>query len=203
MNQQLGSHRSLATTDRTLQFLSHPQPLMFVAGLTTSNRDRSASITSSAQASSSRRPSDAALSHRPSVPSVGTGGGGGGSGLLDPAHSSSLNALTTPITSPSLGRHVELPSSPPAIASPPPSASSAGVTNGPSVAVTPPADRTSEQEDRDRAHEKLVDDLRGALQMKSGKSRVWLPERERRDFRILLVDKVGTTILTQTKHRRP
>ena len=174
---------------------------MFVAGLTTSNRDRSSSITSSAQASSSRRLSDAALHHRPSV---------GGSGLLDPAHSSSLNTLTTPITSPSLGRHAELPSSPPALASPPPSSGngngngSAGNNGGgdkigsPSaeVVITPPTGTTAsmitnEQEERDRDHEKLVSDLRGALEMRSGKSRVWLPSWERRDFRILLVDKVS------------
>lgn len=175
------------------QFLSHPQPLMFVAGLTTSNRDRASSITSSAQASSSsRRLSDVNPAHRPSV-APGSGSGSGNSGLLDPAHSSSLNSLTTPITSPSLGRHAELPSSPPALASPPPTGGSVSGTGG--VTVTPPTDRTSEQEERDRDHEKLVNDLRGALEMSSGKSRVWLPERERKDFRILLVDKVSPTSL--------
>jgi hypothetical protein len=59
------------------------------------------------------------------------------------------------------------------------------------VVVTPPTDRSSEQEERDRDHEKLVNDLRGALEMRSGKSKVWLPEAERKDFRILLVDKVS------------
>jgi hypothetical protein len=49
---------------------------------------------------------------------------------------------------------------------------------------------TSEQDERDRDFDKLVNDLRGALEAKSGKGKVWLPEHERRDFRIILVDKV-------------
>lgn len=48
-----------------------------------------------------------------------------------------------------------------------------------------------EVDERDKEFEELVENLRGALRSKGGKGKVWLPEAERRDFRIVLVDKVG------------
>ncbi|KAK4688106.1 trafficking protein particle complex subunit 11, partial [Tremellales sp. Uapishka_1] len=108
------------------EFLSHPQPLMFVAGLS--------------EGTSSRRPS------------VNT------STLLAPTHT----ALTTPISSP-------VPEVAPVLAE---------VDDVPEPAA--PADQEFDT---------LVKDLRGAIATKSGKGKVWLPEKERRDFRILLVDK--------------
>jgi hypothetical protein len=60
------------------------------------------------------------------------------------------------------------------------------------VVITPEKQEDSaEQDQMDRDFEKLVTDLRGALEAKSGKSKVWLPEAERKDFRIMLVDKVS------------
>jgi hypothetical protein len=62
------------------------------------------------------------------------------------------------------------------------------------VVITPEKQEDSaEQDQMDRDFEKLVTDLRGALEAKSGKSKVWLPEAERKDFRIMLVDKVSYT----------
>lgn len=149
---------------------------MFVAGLS-GTRDRSESTASaSAQGSSSRRPSDARQRRQ-----------GSGSGLLDPAHSSSLNSLTTPITSPSLGqKHAALPSSPPALASPP------ALEN---VVVTPPNDRTSEQEEKDREFEQLIEDLSTTLEGRNGQGKFWLSEQERKEYRIVLVDKVSHSLV--------
>lgn len=42
----------------------------------------------------------------------------------------------------------------------------------------------------DAVFETLVKDLRNALGDKAGKGKVWLPESERKSFRIMLVDKV-------------
>jgi hypothetical protein len=49
---------------------------------------------------------------------------------------------------------------------------------------------SDEQSEKDRDFEKLVSDLRGALEVKGGPGKVWLTEKERKDFRIMLVDKV-------------
>ena len=164
------------------QFLDHPQPLMFVAGLTPS-RDRSNSTTAQTTGSSSRRGSSS-RSRRPSdtgpsAPSASASGPG--STFLDPSQSTSLNSIT-PITSPSLGqKHAELPRSPPPLTSPP----------GSTTALTVPVPgNQGEQDEKDRDFDKLVSDLRGALEAKSGSGRVWIPEAERKDFRIMLVDKV-------------
>ena len=143
------------------KFLTHPQPLMFVAGLTPS-RDRSGSTAQS----NSRRPSDAS---RPPA-----SGSGSGSTYLDPSQSTALNSIT-PLTSPST-RQRELPKSPPPPISP-----------GSQVAPTDPKE---EKDEKDRDFDKLVSDLKGALEAKSGSGKVWIPEGERKDFRIMLVDKV-------------
>lgn len=45
-------------------------------------------------------------------------------------------------------------------------------------------------EEKDREFEELVENLRGALAPRSMKGKVWLHEGERKDFRIVLVDKV-------------
>jgi hypothetical protein len=159
-------HAPLLRADR--KFLAHPQPLMFVAGLTPS-RDRSGSTAQ--PGSSSRRPSDASR-HIAS-------GSGSGSTYLDPSQSTALNSIT-PLTSPS-ARQAELPKSPPPLTSP-----GSGV-------LTPTAPVISKEEgkdERDRDFEKLVADLKGALESKSGSGKVWIPESERKDFRIMLVDKV-------------
>jgi hypothetical protein len=49
---------------------------------------------------------------------------------------------------------------------------------------------SDEQSEKDRDFEKLVLDLRGALEVKGGPEKVWVTEKERKDFRIMLVDKV-------------
>ncbi|WWD15882.1 hypothetical protein CI109_100306 [Kwoniella shandongensis] len=142
------------------EFLAHPQPLMFVAGLTPTSRDRSSSTASaSGSGPSARRAS------------------GGASSLLDPnAAAQGPAAITTPVTSPSPLKPEQLPASPP-----------------------PPAETShAEKEDdngkeelsgRDKEFEELVSNLRGALTPSAGKGKVWLGEKERRDFRIVLVDK--------------
>ena len=143
---------------------------MFVAGLTPS-RDRSGSTSKATGGSSparSRRPSDARQSSGL--------GSGSGSTYLDPSQSTALNSIT-PLTSPSGQRHVELPRSPPALQSP-----------GSSQVLSAP---DKEKDEKDRDFDKLVLDLKGALEAKSGSGKVWIPEAERRDFRIMLVDKVS------------
>ena len=137
---------------------------MFVAGLKPS-RNRSGSA---AQASSSRRPSDAT---RPTTTASG-------STYLDPSQSTALNSIT-PLTSPSAQQR-ELPRSPPALSSP-----------GTSQVITPTlSGNEKEKDEKDRDFDKLVSDLRGALEAKSGSGKVWIPEGEMKDFRIMLVDKV-------------
>ena len=164
------------------QFLAHPQPLMFVAGLTPS-RDRSNSTTAQTTGSSSRRGSSS-RSRRPSDtgPNAPSGSASGpGSTFLDPSQSTSLNSIT-PITSPSLGqKYAELPRSPPPLTSSPGSAT---------TLTTPVPGNQGEQDEKDRDFDKLVSDLRGALEAKSGTGKVWISEAERKDFRITLVDKV-------------
>ncbi len=51
-----------------------------------------------------------------------------------------------------------------------------------------------EVDERDREFEELVENLRGALMPKGGKGKVWLFGAERKDFRILLVDKVSPNV---------
>ena len=53
-----------------------------------------------------------------------------------------------------------------------------------------PTDHKEEKDEKDRDFDKLVSDLKGALEAKSGSGKVWIPEGERKDFRIMLVDKV-------------
>jgi hypothetical protein len=149
---------------------------MFVAGLTPS-RDRSGS-TSKPQ-NSSRRPSDAA--RQASGP---TSASGSGSTYLDPSQSSALNSIT-PLTSPS-ARQAELPRSPPALQSP----------GSSQILAAPEKEKEKETDEKDRDFDKLVSDLRGALEAKSGSGKVWIPESERKDFRIMLVDKVCLSLFT-------
>ncbi|KAK8869844.1 hypothetical protein IAR55_000412 [Kwoniella newhampshirensis] len=142
------------------EFLAHPQPLMFVAGLTPSPRDRSSS-TASASGSGVRRTS------------------GGASNLLDPAAASQgPAAITTPVASPSPAKAEQLPSSPPP---------DTFGTLSPSIGEN--VEEVEELSGRDQEFEDLVTNLRGALMPSGGKGKVWLAEKERRDFRILLVDK--------------
>ena len=142
---------------------------MFVAGLTPS-RDRSGSTAQS----SSRRPSDAS---RPPASGSGTGSG---STYLNPSQSTALNSIT-PLTSPS-ARQRELPKSPPPLISP----GLEATTTVPGGSVP----KEEEKDEKDRDFDKLVSDLKGALEAKSGSGKVWIPEGERKDFRIMLVDKV-------------
>ncbi len=78
-------------------------------------------------------------------------------------------SLTSPLASPSPNPHVGLPSSPP-----------------------PEGDNdVLDVNEKDKEFEELVENLRGALKPRGGKGKVWLGEGERRDFRIVLVDKVS------------
>ncbi|WVQ77984.1 hypothetical protein IAT38_000065 [Cryptococcus sp. DSM 104549] len=149
------------------EFLAHPQPLMFVAGLTPSASTRERS-TSSASTGPNRRPS------------------AGSASLLEAAVAATSStahkgpaSLTTPVASP-------VPGSEPVLAGSP--------DVGPGGAVSPPIleeprGETPELDERDRKFEELVENLRGALAPLGGKGKVWLGERRRRDFRIVLVDK--------------
>ncbi|WVQ98716.1 hypothetical protein IAU59_005847 [Kwoniella sp. CBS 9459] len=148
------------------EFLAHPQPLMFVAGLndpsssTTPNRDRSIS---SASNTSARKLS------------------GGASTLLEPSNIANI-ALTTPLTSPT-PRLENLPSSPPVEGE---NAASYTETQGGDVSA---GHKTEDVDGRDRELKELVTNLRGALTPLGGKGKVWLGENVRKDFRIILVDK--------------
>ena len=50
----------------------------------------------------------------------------------------------------------------------------------------------SEPDPRDAEFQGLLENLRGALAPKGEKGRVWVPDSDRKEFRILLVDKVRT-----------
>lgn len=156
-----------------MQFLAHPQPLMFVAGLAAAgpsdaSRDRSGSNASSGLNSgpSSRRPSA----------SAGT--------LLDP---SSLTGGALPFASPRHDATPALPSSPPAVQSPP-----IEELQLPPLGSISPSDQrtpTRDQQLRDEEFDKLITDLRGGLTGLGGKGKMWLPYDRRKEFRIILVDK--------------
>lgn len=151
-------HEVLSTAYITdIQFLDHPQPLMFIAGLSESSpskqnqqRDRSSSILST---TSSRRPSHGASSLDPSI------------------HAGALS-LTSPLTSPG--------------------PSSASLPQSPPVEELAESDliEGGKSDERDREFQGLLENLKGALAPKGEKSKVWIPSSERKDFRILLVDKV-------------
>ncbi|WVF72135.1 hypothetical protein IAT40_006947 [Kwoniella sp. CBS 6097] len=148
------------------EFLAHPQPLMFVAGLSDPssanipNRDRSIS---SASNTSARKLS------------------GGAATLLEPSNIANI-ALTTPLTSPT-PRLENLPSSPP-----PEGENAASYTEA--QGSSNDLDQKGEGgDDRDRELQELVTNLRGALTPLRGKGKVWLSENARKDFRIILVDK--------------
>ena len=48
-------------------------------------------------------------------------------------------------------------------------------------------------DERDKDFEELVENLRGALGLLGGKGKVWLPQAEKNDFRIILVNKVRSS----------
>jgi hypothetical protein len=81
--------------------------------------------------------------------------------------------LTTPLASPSTVT-VALPTSPPDARSPD--------TSG----LTSPAEKS----ESDLEFEQLTSNLRDALEIRGRPGKVWLPEEDRRHFRIQLVDKV-------------
>ncbi|ORX39862.1 Foie gras liver health family 1-domain-containing protein [Kockovaella imperatae] len=156
------------------EFLCHPQPLMFVAGLLdpstslstttitipTNTRDRAAS-TSSAAGPSSRRPSE------------------------NDSFSSMMTSTTTlePNTT-----SIELsPGSTPADT---PATSSTSLPFSPPVQPEDAKETTVlDSSPQDKDFKRLLEDLRGALSGMQQKGKVWLPVKERKDFRIILVDK--------------
>jgi hypothetical protein len=84
-----------------------------------------------------------------------------------------------------------LPTSPPAeaegVVSPAiPSEAESIQTPPPAIAVTGEAETK-----RDEEFAELVQNLKGALESKRGKGKVWIPDADRKDFRIVLVDKVS------------
>lgn len=157
------------------QFLAHPQPLMFVAGLTPSSRDRAASLASGS-------------GQRSRAGSTAT--------RLEASHGGP--ALTTPIASPSPLAHMSLPISPPATS--PPIRNEDGSKTldqvaGPSKSSSSIQLAVDAEEDE---FELLVRNLRESLEGLGGKGKVWVKQSERRDFRIMLVDKVRFTISLST-----
>lgn len=135
---------------------------MFVAGLTPS-----------AQAGPSSRRNSI------NYPTSNTGGRSRSNSALPPIHPSA--SLTTPVVSPSPTASTVLPP-----ISPPPNPIL------PSVALEASQELDSASKDpRDVEFNDLLRDLREAIGAMSGKGKAWLPDKERRDFRILLVDKVG------------
>ncbi|EIW69677.1 hypothetical protein TREMEDRAFT_44157 [Tremella mesenterica DSM 1558] len=159
---------------------------MFVAGLwSSSGRDRSAS---SASASNVAGPSSR--------------GRAGTITSSDPAVTlaqAPLAAFTSPR---SLQRG--LPSSPPAVRSPPlggptsPREDETESTLGKDVLAVPDdsnnrglAEQATEGSERDVEFETLLSDLRGSLEGLGEKTKVWLPYDKRKNFRIVMVDKVS------------
>ncbi|WWC69487.1 uncharacterized protein I206_103428 [Kwoniella pini CBS 10737] len=142
------------------EFLAHPQPLMFVAGLNSITRDRSTS-TASTSSQTTRRPS------------------GGAANLIPPT--SGDIALTTPITSPTpqLDNLPKLNEGNDEDVTQEKTKESQGEVTSKDI----------ELDERDKEFEELVYNLRSALTPLGGKGKVWLGEESRKDFRIILVDK--------------
>jgi hypothetical protein len=81
-------------------------------------------------------------------------------------------SLSSPLTSPGPSARVPLPSSPP-------------------VYDAEGGGQFVERDEKDKEFDDLVDNLRGAFVGGGGKGQVWLSQSERKDFRIVLVDKVS------------
>lgn len=98
-----------------------------------------------------------------------------GASSLDPHASASVAGLnlTSPLTSPG-SSHAALPPQPPF---------GEQLEN---------SSLDSEPDPRDAEFQGLLENLRGALAPKGEKGRVWVPDSDRKEFRILLVDKVRT-----------
>jgi len=95
------------------------------------------------------------------------------------------------LTSPS-ARQRELPKSPPPLTSP----------GSEATPTAPTSSKEEERDEQDRDFDKLVSDLKGALEAKSGSGKVWIPEGERKDFRIMLVDKVCLSVQSERRAGR-
>lgn len=100
--------------------------------------------------------------------------------LLNAPTTHSAAALTTPVTSP-LNASSALPTSPHATTPPP----------APGEALPEAKQDTLDDVEVEDEFEALVRNMKESLQTLGGKGKVWLPERERRDFKIVLVDKVS------------
>ena len=98
------------------------------------------------------------------------------SSTLDPSSAAGSVGLSliSPLTSPNPTPHLSLPSSPP-------SESTSSFSQPPDVEV----------DEREKEFMDLVENLRGALAPRGGKGKVWLPLSERKDFRIVLVEKAS------------
>jgi len=146
---------------------------MFVAGLS-----QGAAAGPSSSANTTRDRSSSVLS----ASSVKTSSRRPSHSVLDPnfAAGSVGLSLTSPLTSPGPSQS-QLPQS-------------------------PPADELAEDlilpelDERDREFDKLLSDLRGALATLGERSKVWIPEDQRKGFRIVLVDKVGPGEVFQKLH---
>ncbi|OCF45455.1 hypothetical protein I317_00702 [Kwoniella heveanensis CBS 569] len=106
---------------------------------------------------------------------------GGPATLLEPSNIINI-ALTTPITSPT-PRLENLPSSPPV------EGDNAGDLLDTQASIDTSREQGEDVDGRDRELKELVTNLRGALTPLGGKGKVWLGERARKEFRIILVDK--------------
>ena len=150
---------------------------MFVAGLTSSKRERSSS-----QAASS---SVDAVTDSPSPASTSASQARSRSdsaavaASLEAPSTHSAGALTTPVGSP----HVDIKALPAS-----PNTEEMGVT-----AVQDTEDQEGQGEDD---FEALTRNLTEALGRLGRRNKVWLPERERRNFRVMLVDKVRSSFLS-------
>ncbi|TYJ56593.1 hypothetical protein B9479_002685 [Cryptococcus floricola] len=135
-----------------LEFLTSPQPLLFVAGLavnpTPATRTRSESVVSTAT-TGTRRPS--------------------GGSLLESTGASQLPLTSPELAPPSPAGQETLPKSPEPLE--------------PTEPAKPPLN------ERDQVFEELLVNLRGAFQRSTGKGRIWVDPKARRDFRVVIVDK--------------
>nr|XP_018263872.1 uncharacterized protein I303_03747 [Kwoniella dejecticola CBS 10117]OBR86030.1 hypothetical protein I303_03747 [Kwoniella dejecticola CBS 10117] len=175
------------------EFLAHPQPLIFVAGLnpttaastSASTRERSTSV-----ASTSSHTNTTTNSNKDRRPS------GGASSLLPPSNTNPTGeiALTTPITSPT-PRSETLPGHEqdenPALSREASNEDEKTLTSDKDTSTEGhrKLEETNDKDERDKEFDELVHNLRGALTSKGGKGKVWLNEEGRRDFKIILVDK--------------
>lgn len=146
---------------------------MFVAGLlppSTTSRDRASSTASASGLPTSRRASVSSPSNVKATSPTGSIVSGAVTSLLPHLETALPSTATSPTVSPLVKRQ--------------PLSREGGVEGGEALSGV------EEEQEKTEEFDTLVRDLRVALDGKGGKGKMWVGEEARKDFRIVLVDKV-------------